>query len=301
VKTVINESIRGDDVFIFQDVANQETGTINDNMMVLFTAIDACKHASANEVNVVVPTFPYARQHKKAKREGLSAAMLCRFFDVLGVSKIVTLDIHSREIQNSFNYTILENLHASTQIVKILKDESHDFSNTVVVSPDSGAVDRNKYFANNLGLPLCMIYKERDYSKISTSAEDSNITNMRLLGNVSGKDVLMTDDMIDTGGSWLNAARCVKENGATSVTGACSLGFFNNPAIDDFNKAYEEGIFDKIVVTDAVYKPNLWTIPWIRVASVIELFSEVVYNICEKKSISNLLDSSITIQEVLRA
>ena len=188
-KTEVNESIRGKDIFIFQDVENHEvlnlnggknklSLSVNDHLMCLLNTIDATRQAGAANITLVVPVYPYSRQHKKKGREGLTAAMLGHVYEMLGVSRIITLDIHIREIVNAFNSINLENLHASYQIIRELGkivDLTGQTEDMVVVSPDTGAIDRNKFYASGLKLPLAMIYKERDYSVVTQNAKDTNI------------------------------------------------------------------------------------------------------------------------------
>ena len=162
--------------------------SVNDHIFCLLVTVDAALQAGALQVTVVLPTYPYSRQHKKKGRESLSAARLGQILEAFGVVRLITLDIHSKEIENSFNHLSLENLHGAYQILKMLatvvdlKDE-----NLVVVAPDTGAVDRSKFYASILGKPLGMLYKERDYSRVAQSAERGNITDMKLLGSVAGK------------------------------------------------------------------------------------------------------------------
>jgi ribose-phosphate pyrophosphokinase len=298
-KCVILDPVRGSDVFIVQDVANIATGSINDNIVALLTAIDAANHASVEEINLILPTFPYSRQHKKTKREGLTAALWCHIFENMGVSRVITLDIHSREIQNAFSQTIMENLHASVQTIKAMKEDTIDFKNLTVVSPDSGAIDRNKFFAINLHIPLTMLYKERNYNKITTSATDSNIIDMKLIGDIDHNDILITDDMLDVGSTTLKASYFLKEKGAQKIYIAISLPFFNDPAIDDFTKAFNDGIITKVYGTNAVYHPRLWKQPWFRKVSINELFAEVIYRTNEKISMSDILEGGDEIQTIL--
>lgn len=298
-KCILNETVRGADMFIVQDVANRECGSVNDALMSLFVAIDSCNHASVDEINVVIPTFPYARQHKKTQREGLTASMICHMLEGMGVDRIITLDIHSREIQNSFSSTIMENLHASAQIVRTMKKKNIDLSNLVVVAPDSGAIERNKFFAINLHRPLCMIYKERDYSKISTSSEDSNIKSMRLVGDVDHSDILIVDDMIDTGGTILHAAKFLKETGVNDIYIACSLPFFNDPAIDDFQKAKNDGVIKAVIGTNAVYNPRLWERDWFYKADVTELLADVMLRINDQVTLSDIVDGTDEMRQIM--
>ncbi|MDR1635762.1 MAG: ribose-phosphate diphosphokinase, partial [Treponema sp.] len=178
VKAEILESVRGRDIYIFQDVENRypvdfngggekRILTVNDHLMAMLVTVDAAKQAGADRVTAVLPIYPYARQHKSKGREGLTASRVGKILEYLGVNRIITLDIHSRDIGNSFDRMRLENLHASYQIIRTLSRMdgvlSDDF---VVVSPDTGAVDRNKFYATALKKPLALIYKERDYSRI---------------------------------------------------------------------------------------------------------------------------------------
>jgi len=298
VKCVLNESIRGSDVFIIQDVANTKTGSVNDNLMTLFSTIDTCNHASCEEINVILPTFPYARQHKKTQREGLTASLICNFLEKLGVKRIITLDIHSREIQNAFQKTIMENLHASYQIAKKLKDSDVPLQEITIVAPDSGSVSRNTFFANTLKRPLAIMYKERDFSKENKGYYDSNIISQKLIGEIKSSSVLLFDDMIDTGGTILKAAKFLKESGADKIFIACSLPFFNDPALKDFDEAHEKGYIHTIFGTNAVFNPNLWKKKWFEMADVSELFADVIFRINEKISLADLLNGSEEIYEL---
>ena len=210
----------------------------------LLTAIDAAVQSGAGRISLILPAYPYSRQHKKKGREGLTAARFGQIVEFFGVSRIITLDIHSREIENCFNKLRLENLHASFQIIETLStivDLKHE--DLVVLAPDTGAVDRNKFYASTLQKPLALLYKERDYSKVGKSASDTNITEMRLLGDVRGKTVFMADDMLGTGGTILKAMKYLKELGVAKIICAVSLPLFSATAIDDFDKAYQEGYF----------------------------------------------------------
>jgi len=294
VKTVLKEPIRGSDVYIIQDITNKETGSINDNLMTLFTTIDTCTHASCEEVNVIIPTFPYARQHKKTQREGLTASLISHFIEFMGVKRIITLDIHSREIQNSFSKTIMENLHASFEIVQAIMKLKIPLDNLTVVAPDIGSIARNTFFANALRRPVAMMYKERDFSKANV------ILSQKLLGDVSGKDILITDDMCDTGGTTLRAAKELKNLGANDIYMAFSLPFFNGNSIPEFREAFNNGVIKGVLGTNAVYNPNLWSEKWFFKVHVNELFADVIFRLHEKISISELLDNKEEFEVLFR-
>lgn len=313
-KTEILESIRGKDVYIFQDVENHtevlvnddkdmRCFSVNDNLMSMIVTIDAARHAGANTINLVLPAYPYSRQHKKKGREGLTASLLARIYEMLGVTYIITLDIHSREIENAFHSCLLQNLHASFQIInelaKIvdLSDASKD--DFVVVAPDSGAVDRNKFYATGLKKPLAMLYKERDYSIVSRTAKQSNIVQMNLLGDVRGKVAFLADDMLGTGGTLLKAFEFLKKEGATKIIAAVSLPLFNGNAIAQFDEAYEQGLFYRIIGTNAVYHNELNKKKWYIESDVSGLFAQTIFRMHNNDSVSSLLDNREIIKKTL--
>jgi ribose-phosphate pyrophosphokinase len=312
-KTEILTSVRNTDIYVVQDVANRyplqfqkadepQVLSINDHLLCLFVTIDAALQAGAQQVTVVLPTYPYARQHKKKGRESLTAARIGQMLEYFGVARIITLDIHSKEIENSFNHMRLENLHGAYQILKMLstvvdlKDEG-----LMVVSPDTGAVDRNKFYASILGKPLGIIYKERDYSRVAQSAEHGNITNMKLLGSVDGKTVFLSDDMLGTGGTLVEALRVLRSFGAERVVCAVSLPFFTGAAVETFEKAYREGLFHRIIGTNAVFHDEtLLDREWYLSADVSNLFGRIVYRVHHNRSLGSLLDDRSVIKDLLK-
>ncbi len=302
-KTEMLSSIRGRDVYIVQDIANhsplsfyqskdRQPCSVNDHIFCLFVTVDAALQAGAGRVTVVLPLYPYSRQHRKKSREGLTAARFGQIMEYFGISRIITLDVHSKEIENCFNQLRLENLRASYQILLML-DKIIDIRSPelIIVAPDTGAVERNKFYARTLGKPLGMIYKERDYSLVTKDASDSNITAMKLLGNVKGKTVFMCDDMIDTGGTIVKAVKYLKEMGADKIICGVSLPIFNGPAIDHFDKAYEEGLLYKVIGTNAIYhQESLRKKPWFVSANVTRLFASSIFRLHNNKSLSPILD-----------
>lgn len=271
--------------------------------MSLLVTIDAVRQAGATKITLVVPVYPYSRQHKKKGREGLTASMLGHIYEGLGVSRIITLDIHSREINNAFNTVNLENLHASYQIIRELGkivDLTGKTEDLVVVSPDTGAIDRNKFYASGLKLPLAMLYKERDYSIITQNAHDTNIKSVKLLGDVRGKVAFLADDMLGTGGTLLKAMGFLKEQGATKVIGAISLPFFTGNAIEQFDEAYKQGLFYRIIGTNAVYHEELLKREWYISTNVSGLFANVIMRIHHNQSLSDLLDNRTIIEKLVK-
>ena len=313
-KTEILESIRGKDVFIFQDVENHELIamnegenklrlSVNDHVMALLVTIDAVRQAGARDITLVLPVYPYSRQHKRKGREGLTASMLGHIYELLGVKRIITLDIHSREIANSFTSINLENLHASYQIIRELSrivDLTGKTEDLVIVSPDTGAIDRNKFYASGLKIPLAMIYKERDYSIVTQNAKNTNIKSIKLLGDVHGKAAFLADDMLGTGGTLLKAMAFLKEQGATKVIAAISLPFFTGNAVQLFDEAYQKGLFYRIIGTNAVYHEELLTREWYISTDVSGLFANIITRIHYNQSIGDLLDNRNIIEKIVK-
>lgn len=303
IKAEILESIRGKDIYIFQDVENRyplnfsggtvDNLSINDHLMTIFVTVDAARQAGAERITLVIPNYPYARQHKAKGREGLSASRIGKIFESLGVNQIITLDIHSRDIICAFDKMRLENLHASYQIIRSLSRLdgilTEDF---VVVSPDTGAVDRNKFYASALKKPLALLYKERDYSKVSKDATHSNISQIRLLGNVKDKTVFMADDILGTGGTLIKGMRLLRENGARRIICSISLPLFSGSAISHFDEAYAEGLFYRIIGTNAVHQEEVMKREWYINVNISGLFAQVISRLHQNLSVSSLLDNA---------
>jgi ribose-phosphate pyrophosphokinase len=313
-KTELRMSVRDRDIYIVQDVAYQypikfpdlkekQVLSINDHIFCLYVTIDAALQAGAKSITVVLPTYPYSRQHKKKGREGLTAARFGQILEYMGVERIITLDIHSREIENCFNHLRLENLHASYQITRELS-RTIDVSdpNLVIVSPDTGAVDRNKFYAVSLKKELALLYKERDYSKLTQDALDNNIANMNLLGTVAGKNVFMSDDMLGTGSTLLKALKLLRKLGAEKTICAVSLPFFTGQAIAHFEEAYSKNYFYRIIGTNAVYHDeSLLSREWYLCANVSRLFAKTIFRLHFDLSLSALLDNRNIINNLLAA
>jgi ribose-phosphate pyrophosphokinase len=311
-KVEILHSIRGMDLYIVQDVENhlplRFTNSpeayelnVNEHFFCLMVTIDAAFQAGARSITVVLPTYPYSRQHKKKGRESLTAVRVGQILEFLGVKRIITLDIHSRDIYNGFRTLLLENLHASYQILVKLS-EILDLRNPdlVVVAPDTGAVERNKFFASNLGVPLSVLYKERDYSRFSLNAKDSNIVSMKLLGSVEGKIVFMVDDMLGTGSTLIKAMKVLKDMGARQIICAVSIPLFTGDAVKHFDEAFKAGYFYRIIGTNAVqHDEKLLSKEWYISADVSNLFARIISRLHHNMSLSELLDNRKIIQKLL--
>jgi ribose-phosphate pyrophosphokinase len=286
VKTEIYESIRNQDIYIFQDVGNKSKGmSVNDNLMALKTAINAAKLASAHSVTAVIPTYPYARQDKTKTRECMTAALVAKELEDAGASRIITLDVHNDAIAGFFRNASFENLRASKAFIDYI-DNAIGTENLVIVAPDAGGAARANFYAKKLGLKLAIIHKERDYSKPST------VAHMSLIGDVGNRDVFVIDDLIDTASTVGNAAHKLKKEGAKRVFFAVSLAFFNGPAVERLDKAYSEGVIDKVIGTNVVFKPAGFKEqhPWYEEVKLERYFAKVIFCINKGRSISRLLE-----------
>jgi len=287
VKTVIKENIRGDDVYIVQcmddPLARAERST-NDNLMALCTAIDAAYNSDADRITAVIPQYPYSRQERKKERESITARQIATFLEASGADRVITLDIHAEPIEGFFRTCHFENIHASRTILEHFK-RHYSLPDLTVVAPDVGSVERARFYSRELSADLAIVDKVRDYSQPST------IDSVRLIGSVKNRNVLITDDMIATGGTIVNAARLLLEHGAKDIYLACSLPYFNGAAIEKLDQAYREGIIKKVIGTDAVFHGEDFVKEhsWYEEVSVAELFARVIYNINNRLSVSELL------------
>lgn len=286
IKTEVLDSIRGTDIFIIQDVENSVNGyAVDENLRALKTAIDAAWRSGAEHISVVVPTFPYARQDKAKSREGITAARVAEEIENCKATQVLTLDVHNSAIAGFFRMARFEDLHASKNIIDYV--EKHiDTKNLVVLSPDAGGAPRAEHYASKLKTELGFIYKKRDYTKPNCVSESI------LLGDVHGRDILLIDDMVDTGGTVVSTIELLKmEEKADKVYFACSLPLFNGKAVQKLDELYQKGYLSGLIATDAVYHGDDFSrrYPWFLEVSVAKYFARVIFNINHNRSISELL------------
>lgn len=286
IKTVIDESIRGSDVYVVQllDDPLKDNTSINDNLIALASAINAAYQSDAHRVTAVIPQFPYSRQDKKKGREPITAKIAGRLLEIAGAKHAITLDIHSEAIEGFFERLKLQNLHMGRILIEHVK-KSIPTKRLMVVAPDVNSAKRGLFFSKNLSLELAIVDKVRDYSKTSS------VSSMRLVGSVEGKDVLICDDMLATGGTVLSACKLLKDQGAKDIFIAVAFPFFSGDAAKNFDGAYEKGWFKKVIGTNAVFwDGNLAKeFGWYEELDVTNLFAQVVYNLHLGESVSTLL------------
>lgn len=285
IKTNILESIRGKDVFIVQDVSNYSNNySVDDNLRALKTLINAAKISDASRITAIIPTFPYARQDKPWGREAVTSKLVSKELELAGANIIITLDLHNPATVGFFNNTNLENLKGLKSICDYIK-ENINTKNLIIASPDTGGIKRATSFASYLSTSIISIYKERNYVK------QNCVEKMNLIGNVKNKDVLLVDDMLDTGGTAKQAIKLLKEKGANKIYFACSLPFLNEPAVKRLDELYEKGLFNLLITTNSVYKPKefLESKNWFVQIDITKYFAKVISNLHESKPITNYL------------
>lgn len=308
-KGVLNDSIRGYDLYIMVDVCNYSIeyslcGTTNhmspDDHYADLKRVIAAAGGKARRINVIMPFLYESRQHKRSGRESLDCALMLQELTAMGVENIITFDAHDPRVHNSIPLKGFESVSCTYQFIKYLLlgvDDLHiDSEHMMVISPDEGGMGRAVYFANVLGLDMGMFYKRRDYTKI-VNGRNPIVAHEFLGTNVEGKDVIIIDDMISSGESMIDVASELKKRGASRVFCATTFGLFTN-GFDKFDEAYEKGIIDKILTTNLVYQPDeLLSKPWYINVDMSKYIALLVDTLNHDSSISNLLSPVERIQQ----
>ncbi|HIT42080.1 MAG TPA: ribose-phosphate pyrophosphokinase [Candidatus Caccovicinus merdipullorum] len=311
-KAVINESVRGADIFIMVDVTNYSmtykvSGNINhmspdDHYQDLKRIIGATA-ATAHRVNVIMPFLYEGRQHKRTKRESLDCAMALQELVAMGVSNIITFDAHDPRVQNAIPLNGFDNFMPTYQFVKALfkHDQSLiiDKDHLMIISPDEGAMSRAVYLANNMGVDMGMFYKRRDYSRV-VNGRNPIVAHEFLGSSVEGKTVLIIDDMISSGESMLDTARELKERKADKVIVCCTFGLFTN-GLEKFDQFYEKGYIDYVITTNLNYRPQeLFNRPWYIEADMSKYLAAIINSFNHDVSIGRTLSPTEKIQKLIR-
>jgi ribose-phosphate pyrophosphokinase len=268
----INESIRGADVFVVQSTCTP----VNDNLMELLIMIDALKRASAGRINAVIPFYGYARQDRKSKsREPITAKLVANLIEAAGADRVITMDLHAPQIQGFFDIPV-DHLYASPLIVNYFINKK--LNDIVVVSPDVGGVSRARSLAAKLDAPLAIIDKRRPKPNVSEV--------MNIIGDIENKDCIIIDDIVDTAGSIVNAAKVLKDMGAKDIYVACTHPVLSGPAFERI----QDSVIKELIVTNTIPLASNKPIDKIKVLSVAPLFAEAIKRIYEGLSLSKLFD-----------
>ena len=279
IKINIDESIRGDHVYIVQSTSYP----VNDNLMELLIMIDALRRASAKTINVVLPYYGYARQDRKAQsREPITAKLVANMITQAGADRVLTLDLHAAQIQGFFDIPV-DHLLGAPLLANYFLENNFKDKDIVVVSPDHGGVTRARKLAEFLHAPIAIIDKRRPKANVAEV--------MNIIGDVKGKVAVLIDDMIDTAGTITLAAQALQDAGALEVYACCTHPVLSGPALDRLNAS----VIKEVVVTDSIQVPEEKTGGKIVQVSVDQLMAEAIRRIHENRSVSPLFIEKFTI------
>jgi len=274
VSVSLYETVRGSDVFVVQSTCKP----VNDNLMELLVMIDALRRASAGRITAVIPYFGYARQDRKAKaRDPISAKLVANMLTAAGADRVLTMDLHAPQIQGFFDIPV-DNMFGNPIFVDYYaKKFGSSCEEMVVVSPDVGSVARARAFAQKLHMGLAIVDKRRQ------KANQCEV--MNVIGDVTGKDCILFDDMVDTAGSLCNAAKALVEVGGAKKVYACaSHGVLSGPALDRL----QESVIEEVAFLDTIPAVDLVANPKLKYLSVAPMFSDAIERIYQEVSISKL-------------
>lgn len=270
ISVKIKENVRGMDIFIIQSTCDP----VNDHIIELLLMVDAARRASVNSVTAVIPYFGYARQDRKVEpRVPISSKVIANVIQITGVNRVLTMDLHADQIQGFFDIPV-DNLFGSLICIDYIQELN--IPDLVVVSPDAGGVDRARYYARKVGAGLAIIDKRRQMANVSEV--------MHVIGDVEGKNCILVDDMIDTGGSISGAANALKEKGAKKIYCYAVHGVLSGKAYEKLAKAP----FEEIIFTDTIPIDQSRKLDNMRILSVANLFGEAIRRIHDGESISSL-------------
>lgn len=312
-KAVLNESVRGRDVFILADVCNHSLtykvcGYVNhmspDDIFMDIKRIIASMAGKAHRITVIMPFLYESRQHKRITRESLDCAMALKELSDMGVDDVITFDAHDPKVQNAIPLCGFDNFLPPYEFIQALihyeKDLIIDKEHLIVISPDEGALNRAVYFAGVLGVNTGMFYKRRDYTKV-INGKNPIVAHEFLGDNIDGKDVIIIDDMISSGGSMIDTARQLKQMNAKRVYICCTFGLFTE-GMEQFDKAYDKCYFDRIIATNLAYHTSEASDrPYYIEASMSEYLASVIDYMNHDVGLSRVHTNADKIKEILDA
>lgn len=284
ISVKINDSIRGNDVFVIQS----SCPPVNDSLMEILIITDALKRASAGRINLVIPYYGYARQDRKDKpRVPITAKLVADLIGVAGADRVITVDLHADQIQGFFNIPV-DRLLALPLIAEYVKSHNFDLKKLVIVAPDVGSAKRSRAFAEQLGVPMAIIDKRRPKENVAEV--------MNVIGNVEGKDLVLIDDIVDTAGTLVGAANALKALGADRIFAACTHALLSGPALDRINGS----AIEKLIVTNTIPIAPEKLGGKIEVVSIAGLLAQSINRIHTGKSVSMLFEPPLNSPEVFK-
>lgn len=272
VQIMIDESVRGKDVFIIQPTSYP----VNDNLMELMVMADALKRASARHITAVVPYYGYARQDRKTRgREPITAKLVANLMQTAGITRLVTIDLHAGQIQGFFDVPV-DHLFGASILAKYINEKNME--DVIVVSPDLGGVTRARDLADRIGAPIAIIEKKRPEPGVAKV--------MNLIGDVKGKNCIIVDDIVDTAGSLVEGAKALEAFGAKSVMAAVTHAVLTDPA----SERIANSNIKELIVTNTMPLPENCKLDNVTQLSVAPLLGEAIMRIFHEVSVSNLFD-----------
>ncbi len=310
-KAMIMHSIRTYDVYIVMDAFNygvtykmygKEHPMSPDDHFQDVKRVISAMGGKAKRITVIMPMLYEGRQHKRVARESLDCALMLQELERMGVNNVITFDAHDPRVQNAVPLNGFENVHATYQMIKacLRYDDKIILNkdNTMIISPDEGAMGRCIYYSSVLGMDLGMFYKRRDYSTI-VDGKNPIIAHEFLGTDLAGKDVIVVDDMIASGDSMVDVAKELKKRKARRVLVFSTFGLFTE-GLDKFNQAYESGLIDAVFTTNLVYRtPELLKAPWYHEVDMSKYIALIIKTLNEENSISELLTPIGRIEKIL--
>lgn len=310
-KGVLRETIRGTDLFIMTDVCNYSltysvSGHLNhmspdDHFQDLKRIISAAT-GKAHRINVIMPFLYESRQHKRTKRESLDCALALQELTDMGVANIITFDAHDPRVQNSIPLSGFDSFNPPYQFMKALfravPDLIPDKDHLMIISPDEGAMHRAVYFSNVLGVDMGMFYKRRDYSTI-INGKNPIVAHEFLGDDVQGKDVIIVDDMISSGGSMLDVAKQLKSRNVGRVFVCTTFGLFTD-GLEKFDEYYEKGYINKVITTNLTYlPPELYDKPYFVAADMSKFLALIIDSLNHDITIGTVMNPTDKIHTLL--
>ncbi len=310
-KGMILESVRGTDLYLLVDVCNysmtyslcgHENRMSPDDHYQDLKRIIAAVGGKARRITVIMPYLYESRQHKRTSRESLDCALALQELVHMGVDNIITFDAHDPRVQNAIPLNGFETVQPAYQFIKgLLRSEQNlqfDSDHMMVISPDEGGMKRAIYIANVLGLDMGMFYKRRDYTKV-VDGRNPIVAHEFLGTSVQGKDMIIIDDMISSGESVLEVAAALKERKANKIFVFSTFGLFTG-GLDKFDKAYENGMIDRVLTTNLIYQtPNLLRREWYVNCDMSKYIAYIIDTLNHDSSISDLLNPNERIQQIV--
>jgi len=301
-KALLHESMRGHDIYIVCDTFNygvtykmygQTVPMSPDDHYADLKRVIAAIAGKARRVSVIMPMLYEGRQHKRTARESLDCALMLQELTSMGVKNVITFDAHDPRVQNSVPLCGFDDVRPTYQMIKALvrqyPDISLDKEDIMIISPDEGAMGRCMYFSSVLGLDIGMFYKRRNYSKVVNGRNP--IEAHEYLGrDLTGKDVIIVDDMISSGESLIDVAKQLKEKGAKRIFNFATFGLFTD-GLEKFDQAYRDGVIDRIFTTNLVYRtPELLSRDWYVEVNMCKYVAYIIDTLNHDDTISNLLN-----------